>query len=319
MHFANVTLLSQWLISTAVIACLSLLTGCAAPLAPRITAVTPQTLQQGKAATLNLQTSQWAPGTQLALMSAGPYRTHQLSLSSPPLAMLAVTEDASADRRVFLATADQRLSIVDFPRQTAPQTLSQSLQQTLSQTKEARILAQIPLAGAVTQMAHAKGRLLVSLADGRLQWLDVKNAEAPKVLATLPSVGKLLDLQLDAEVAYLLLAADAGKTQLQRWVFAENKLPRQDRQWLLPVTAAAFAVQAGHVWAVSPDGIAVLDIAGKQAILKDFQATSGTAGTAGNYSDVQLQDELALVAAGRGGSVRFDTCTPDILQWQGRY
>ena len=315
MHFANVTHLPRWLTATAVIAGFSLLSGCAAPLAPRITAVTPQTLQQGKAATLNLQVSQWSPGTQLALMSAGPYRTHQLRLSSPPLAMLAVTDGASADGRVFLATADQRLSIVDFPLPALAQTSSQ----TPYQTTDARILAQISLAGAVTQMAHAKDRLLVSLADGRLQWLDVKKAAAPMVLATLPSVGRVLDLQLDGEIAYLLLAADAGKTQLQRWVFAQGKLPRQDRQWLLPVAATAVAVRADHVWALSPDGIAVLDIAGTQALLKDFQATSGTAGTAGNDSDVQLQGELALVADGRGGLVLFDVSTPDILQWRGSY
>lgn len=300
MHFANVTYLPQWFSPTAVIACFLLLTGCAAPLTtvtPRITAVTPQALQQGKAATLNVKLSQWAPGTQLALMSAGPYLTHQLNLPSAPLAMFAVESKAAEDQRVFLATADQRLSVVDFPQQI----------------NDARILAQISLAGAATQMAHAKDHLLVSLSDGRLQWLDVKKDRPPKVLATIPSPGELLDLQLDAKVAYLLLAADAGKTQLQRWIFVEGKSPRQDQQWMLPVTADAFAMRGQQIWTVGPDGIAVLDIAGKQAVLKDFKTTSGIP------NDVQLQDELALVADGRGGLVLFDISTPGVLQWQGSY
>ncbi len=155
-------------------------------------------------------------------MSAGPYLTHQLNLSSAPRAMLALAGGPSADARVFLATADQSLSVVDFP----------------GQTSDARILAQIPLAGTAVKMAHANDRLLLSLADGRLQWLDVKVATNPKVLAILPSPGKLLDLQLDAEAAYLLLAAEAGKLRLQRWILSEGQLPQQDHvgraiSWLL--------------------------------------------------------------------------------------
>lgn len=304
MRFSFDTRLPQRALCTAAVAYFSLLLGgCAAPSAtaerssPHITSVTPQLLQQGKAATLNVQISQWLPGTQVALMSAGPHLTHRLNLSSSPRSMLAVAGGPSVDDRVFLAAADRSLSVVDFP----------------AQTSDARILAQISLAGTAVQMAHANDRLLLSLADGRLQWLDVNVATSPKVLATLPSPGKLLDLQLNNQVAYLLLAAEAGTVRLQRWVFPAGQLPQQDRQWILPVDAEAFAVRGQHVWVVGAKGIAVLDIAGEQAVFKDARPTSGIA------SDVQLRDELALVADGRGGLVLFDISRPDVLQWRGSY
>jgi hypothetical protein len=256
-----------------------------------VTAITPHDVQQGKAASVRFQDIPWSPDTQLALVSAGPYLTHQLDLRSPAVAMV------MDHQRAFVATANRRLSIVDFPKSDA----------------SARVLAQFSLAGPVRQLAYANNRLLVQLVDGRMQWLDVSRSETPLVLATLPSPGQPRDLQLADGFAYLLLTTDTGKPQLQRWVFHVGEPPRQDRQWRLPVAADAVAVRGRHVWTVSPEGIAVLDIAGDKALLKDSQPTSGKPG------DVQLHDELALVADGRGGLVLFDISEPEHLQWQGSF
>jgi hypothetical protein len=260
--------------------------------APRISALPPHDVQQGKAASVQLPGIPWSPGMQLALVSAGPYLTHQSDLTSPAVAMV------MDHQRAFVVTADRHLSIVDFPESEAT----------------ARILARLSLDGPVRQLAYANNRLLVQLVDGRMQWLDVSHSETPLVLATLPSPGQPRDLQLDDDgFAYLLLTANTGKPLLQRWIFRDGEPFRQDRQWDLPVEAVAIAVRGQHVWTVSPDGIAVLDISGDQALLRDFQSTSGTP------SDVQLQNELALVADGRGGLVLFDISKPAHLQWRGSF
>lgn len=302
--------------------------GCAVPTAsitpvsvtPRIVAAAPQGLQQGKAARLILPAVQWTPDTQLALMPAGPYRTHRLTLASPPVAMLAV-DTAAAGQRVFLATADRRLTIVDFPAaglsspQASPHTPSSSSPpgKRPSLSDQAQVLSQLDLASPVTQLAHAQDRLLLALADGQLQWWDVAAPIAPRLLGSQRLSGRLLDLQWDGGTAYLLLEQSEGEAQLQRWVWAEATSPRLDRQWSLPVTADAFAVRGSWLWTVGPAGIAVLDIAGGQALLRDALATSG------RPDDLQLQGRLALVADGRGGLVLFDIGTPAQLQWRGSY
>lgn len=261
--------------------------------APHISSVSPNALQQGKAATLDLQVNQWSPGTQVALVPAGPYLTHQLNLSSPPVAMVV------DGPRVFIATDDRQLSIVDFSE------------------KAARVLAQLSLAGPVQQLAHEANRLLVVLADGRLQWVDVAKPELPKVFQTMPSLGKVRDVQLaassEAGSAYFLLEGDRGRVDLQEWVLPEGKSSHQGRRWVMPTDSTAIAVRDQYVWAVGSEGVALLDISAEQAVLKDIQRTSGIP------DDVQLQDDLALVADGRGGLVIFDTSTPDVLQWSGSY
>ncbi|NOX93039.1 MAG: hypothetical protein GXP18_11505 [Gammaproteobacteria bacterium] len=269
-----------------------LLAGCAAvSVDPRITTLNPGVLQQGKAAHVTVQVEQWTPGTQLVLMPAGPYVTHQLVLPALPQSM---TTD---DSRAYLATDDRQLFIVDFPPQTG----------------SARILGRLTLVAPAVQLHVINQRLLAVLANGSLQWWDVSRPAAPMRLATLAAPGRLLDVQVvDAGNIYLLLDAGAGMTQLQRWKFVSVS-PRLDQEWLLPVAADAFAVRGQHLWTVGTRGIAVLDISGEQALLKDVQATSGIS------DDVQLQDQLALVADGRGGLVLFDISEPDVLQWRGSF
>lgn len=268
-----------------------LLGGCASTAHyPRITAVSPNVLQQGKAASVSVQVEQWTPGSQLALMSAGPYLTHRLPLSATPVAL------TSDDQRAFVATADGLLSIVDFP----------------AHTDVARRLGQLRLAAPAMKLQLLNQRLLVVLADGRLQWLDVSQPAAARVLATLPSPGRVSDLQLGDKAIYLLLEADSGKSNIQRWTLADDQ-PRFDRQWSLPQQAVAFAQRDQQLWTVGADGIALLDIAGEQAELKAVADTTGTP------SDIQLKDELALVADGRGGLVVFDISAPNALQWRGSF
>jgi len=270
------------------------LAGCVAvPVGPRIMALDPGILQQGKTARVTVQVEQWTPDTQLVLMSAGPYVTHRLALSAVPQS---ITTEGS---RAYLATADRQLFIVDFPVQTG----------------FARILGRFTLIAPATQLYVVNQQLLAVLANGSLQWWDVSRPEAPVILATLVAPGKLLDVQADAKSVYLLLDAGAGMTQLQHWKFvaASTASPRLDREWLLPVAADAFAVRGQHLWTVGTRGIAVLDISSEQALLKDAQVTSGIS------DDVQLQGQLALVADGRGGLVLFDISEPDVLQWRGSF
>jgi len=271
-----------------------LLTGCAAvPVDSRITALSPSVLQQGKATQITVQVEQWTPDSQLVLMPAGPYVTHRLALSALPQSM---TTDGS---RAYLATTDRQLFIVDFP----------------PQTDSARTLGQLTLIAPATQLHVINQQLLAVLANGNLQWWDVSRPNAPVIRATLVVPGKLLDVQADARNIYLLLDVGAGMTQLQRWKFtpASATSPRLDREWLLPVAADAFAVRGQHLWTVGRRGIAVLDISTEQALLKDAQATTGIS------DDVQLQDQLALVADGHGGLVLFDISEPDVLQWRGSF
>ncbi len=271
---------------------LMLLTGCTTtPVNSRITALAPSVLQQGKTAHVTVQVEQWAPDAQLVLMPAGPYVTHQLALPAAPQSM---TTNGS---RTYLATADRQLFIVDFP----------------PQTDRARTLRQLTLIAPATQLHIVNQQLLAVLANGNLQWWDVSRPTAPIIRATLTSPGKLLDVQADARNIYLLLDAGTGTTQLQRWIFTATTPPRLDRQWLLPVAATAFVVRDQHLWTVNTEGIAVLDISGEQALLKDTRTTSGIS------SDVQLQGQLALVADGRGGLVLFDISEPDVLQWRGSF
>ena len=271
-----------------------LLTGCAAvSVDSRITALSPSVLQQGKATEIIVQVEQWTPDSQLVLMPAGPYVTHRLTLPALPQSM---TTDGSL---AYLATTDRQLFIVDFP----------------PQTDSARILRQLTLIAPATQLHVIDQQLLAVLANGNLQWWDVSRPNAPVIRATLTASGKLLDVQADARNIYLLLDAGAGMTQLQRWKFASVSATslKLDREWLLPVAADAFAVRGQHLWTVSTRGITVLDISGEQALLKDVQATSGIS------ADVQLQDQLALVADGDGGLVLFDISEPDVLQWRGSF
>ncbi len=258
---------------------------------PRIVAVSPQSVQQGKAASIELQGVDWAADTQVVLMSAGPYVTHHLNL---PLLLLAMAFDG---QQAYLATRDRQLMVVDFPPQSTA----------------ARILGQTTLADTAQALAHGNGRLLVLLADGSLQWLDVAQPAVPVVLATIGSPGKVLDMQLDAKKVYLLLALGDGKTQLQQWDFSESTPPQQKQQWTLPVAVETFVVRGQYVWTAGPEGVAVLDIAGESVVLNDTETTSGTA------NDVQLQDELLLVADGRGGIVLFDISSPERLQWRGSF
>jgi len=273
---------------------LVLLTGCAAvSVDSRIIALSPSVLQQGKVTQVTVQVEQWTPDSQLVLMPAGPYVTHYLALSASPLSM---TADGS---RAYLATTDRQLFIVDFP----------------PQTDSVRTLGQLTLIAPAIQLHVINQQLLAVLANGSLQWWDVSRPNAPVIRATLVAPGKLLDVQADARNVYLLLDAGAGMTQLQRWKFASTSttLPRLDREWLLPVAADAFAVRGQHLWTVGTRDITVLDISGEQALLKDVQATSGIS------DDVQLQDQLALVADGHGGLVLFDISEPDVLQWRGSF
>ena len=270
-----------------------LLTGCAAvPVGSRITGLSPSVLQQGKATQITVQVEQWAPDTQLVLMPAGPYVTHRLA-TLPALPQAMVTNGSQA----YLATADRQLFIVDFP----------------SQTDSVRTLGQFSLIAPATQLHIINQQLLAVLANGSLQWWDMSRPAAPVMLATLISPGKLLDVQTDAQNVYLLLDTGAGTTQLQRWIFASTTSLRLDRKWSLPLAAHAFVVRGQHLWTVGAEGIAVMNINGEQALLKDIQTTSGIS------DDVQLQDQLALVADGRGGLVLFDISEPDVLQWRGSF
>ncbi len=271
-----------------------LLAGCAAvSVDSRIMALSPSVLQQGKVAHVTVQVEQWTPDTQLVLMPAGPYVTHQLTLPAVPQSM------ATDGSRAYLAMNDRQLFIVDFP----------------SQTNLARTLGRFTLVAPATQLHIINQQLLAVLANGSLQWWDVSRPAAPVILATLDAPGKLLDVQADARNVYLLLDVGAGMAQLQRWKLASASAmsPRFDREWLLPVAADAFTVRGQHLWTVDSRGIAVMDISGEQALLKDAQATSGIS------DDVQLQDQFALVADGRGGLVLFDISEPTVLQWQGSF
>lgn len=261
----------------------------------RITAVTPNVLQQGRSATVSVQLEAWAPNTQLALMPAGPYRTHQLPLSAKPLTL------AFDGQRGFVAGADGLLSIVDFPEQA----------------DAARQLGQARLAAPASRLQVQGQRLLALLVDGRLQWFDVSRLARPKLLATLSATDKVRDFQLAGKESgdkgfYLMLEDEAAKSRLQRWSLA-NGQARVEREWSLPRPAVAFAQRGQYLWTVGQAGIAVLDISGEQAELKAETDTTGTP------SDIQLQDELALVADGRGGLVVFDISKPDVLQWRGSF
>jgi hypothetical protein len=251
-----------------------------------------QVRQQGKAGRITLPLSRQemggAGGVELVLMPAGPYVSHRLPLSSPPQAL------ASDGQRVYVASADRVLRVLDF-----------------SASGEVRELAQlVDVGGRVTSLSLAGDRLLLVLADGRVRLLTVARDQAPSVLASYTAPEPVRAARLLGDSVYLLL----GEKRLQRLqLTAGDTQLHQLAQWTLPRPTSAFAVRGDHAWLVTAQGLAAVSLAGQQADLQAFITIIG------RPSAIDLHGQLALVTAGAGGLQVFDISQADSLRWLGSY
>lgn len=278
------------------------LCGCAATLSvsPAVSAhsaqvvqLPPQVRQQGKAGRITLPWSSQAMGSvdgaELVLMPAGPYVSHRLALASPPLAL------ASAGRRVYVASADRALRVLDFSADGAVRELAR--------------LADV--GGRVTGLSLVGQHLLLVLADGRVRVLDVSGDQPPRPLADYTAPAPVRAARLLDDSVYLLLP-DGQRLQRLRLTAGDSRL-RPVAQWTLPMAATAFAVRDDHAWLVTARGLAAVSLAGQQARQQAFATTSG------RPSAIQLRGNQALVAAGAGGLQVFDISRADSLRWLGSY
>jgi hypothetical protein len=267
--------------------CALLLAGCAAMPMPRIAQLSPPVLQQGKAASVEVAVEHWQPGTQVALLPAGPYVSHQLDLSAAPLALagdgrLAYLAQAAGERSV--------LRVVDFPPDKRP-----------------RVLGQLHIAGRVTALTQAGQRLLVALAGGAVLLVDVTAPAVPRVLWQYQAPAEVRELQLAGKAVYLLLD---GGALLQLASFGE---PRLLQRWDLPLSARSMQVRGQRVWLAGERGLSVVGLGQGRAQLLDRYRGSGSA------RRVRLRDDLALLADGDAGLVVFDISQPDRLRWRGGF
>jgi len=253
--------------------------------------VSPSVLQQNQPAMVRVRLASSPAGTEMTLVPAGPYVSHQLSLSRPPQGMV------SDGLRAFIVS-DEGLLVVGFP-----------------ESQPARVLGKLSgLAAPVTQLAVGSQRLLMALDDGQLLLVDVTQPTNPVIRARYRTEAPVMDVQFNDGLFYLLLnnnallamKADTGSSSVQ-----------PAGRWQLPVQASALAVRGNHIWLAGPQGVSVLALGPEQPRVLDRFTQLGASN--GEAWDIQLHENLALVDAGRGGLVVFDISDPDRLRWTGSF
>lgn len=284
-----------------------LLSGCAAygpnpnlthdPESPlSLSGIFPNTVQQGIATTIKVKIKNWREEMQLSLTPAGPFVSHQQSLGSPPLAI------AGDGQYAYVATHSNQgeegnnssnLQIIHFPR-----------------AGQSKIIGTLPaINGKVTKLAYANKRLILALKHGGILLANVSKPALPVILFKFPTTSPVRDIQFDGATGYLLLE--------------ENILVKVDlnkdsqgvllKSWRLPVPANAIAVRNNTLWSVGSEGVTTVKLTDKTAKLVSQTKTSGTA------ADIQLHNNLALIADGPGGLVVFTINDGGRLSWTGSY
>ena len=229
-------------------------------------------------------------------MPAGPYVSHNQALDFQPLA---ITNDG---QYTYVATRSSKnkhsnLLIIEF-----------------TTDGQSKILGKIlSIDGVISGLSYKNKQLFLTFEQNGIKIIDVSRPTTPVISLNYHTASPALDIQHDKQTSYLLLKNNSLLEVNFSTSPTKKLLGNLLHSWNLPVTAESFVIYNNHALIVGPQGVASIRLTSASARLIDLHKTSGIP------QNIQLNQNLAIIADGPGGLIVFQVHQDGKLNWLGSY
>jgi hypothetical protein len=253
--------------------------------------VNPASVSAGKPVDVSVQVTDWGAGSQLAIVPAGPYASHQMPLSSPLLAM--VSDGQHLFAAMPLDDGSSEMRVYTFPSQAA-----------------ARLVSRLTLPqGRVSALSYRQGKVLAVVEGFGVVLVDVSRLQQPRMVARYQKNQAVRDAVLVSDEDLYLLLADGTLEQVD---FQTGRAKRR-AAWTLPVPTQTLSVRDGLALVTGAEGVAVMRLDPDRAQVVGRYTTNTTP------QGLYLRDDLVLVQGAENGLVVLRLQENGQLQWLGSH